>query len=77
MNPDNCLPPQSGYVTVVATSEGSTIVRVTPTVPVAPGDTLAAMPAGMEQEIVLTQGQVLNLQAQGGDLGDIFSMHVE
>ena len=73
MNPDNCLPPQSGYVTVVATSEGSTIVRVTPTVPVAPGDTLAAMPAGMEQEIVLTQGQVLNLQAQGGDLGDIFS----
>mgnify|MGYP001266511438 CR=1 FL=1 len=69
-DPANCLPAQSGYVTIIATSSGSTVVRVTPTVTVEAGGSVSEMPPGIEQEITLQEGEVLNLQALEGDVSE-------
>lgn len=62
------FPPQHGYFAVIATREGETEVRVTPSVPVDAGDGVPALPAGEEHVFMLQQGQVLQLQASGDDL---------
>ncbi len=61
--PNECLPHQHGYVTIVATSPGNTTVQVTPTAPVSAGGDIQQLEAGVQQEFNLRQGQVLNLQA--------------
>ena len=72
MDPANCLPPQHGYLTIVATSRGNTTVRVTPTATVEAGGMIPELPRDVEQEFVLAQGEVLSLQALANELGDAF-----
>ena len=59
----------NGYVTIVASAEGTTTLEVTPTVDIRAGTTQAALSAGVTQRFSLEQGDVLNLEANvGGDL---------
>ncbi|MEE2645511.1 MAG: IgGFc-binding protein [Myxococcota bacterium] len=76
-DPANCLPDQHGYLTVVATSAGNTTVRVTPTANVMAGDRLPAIPLGEEREITLSQGEVLNLQAEAAALDELLPSCME
>ena len=69
--PMNCLPPQNGYVTVVATSRGNTVVRVRPTAVVEAGVDVDQLEVGVEHEFNLSQGQVLNLQALAPEFGEL------
>ncbi len=62
------LPPQHGYLTVVATRPGVTTVRVTPAGNVNAGEDLEAMEAGEEHSFDLQQFEVLNLEAAGDNL---------
>jgi hypothetical protein len=60
-----------GFVTVVATAEGTTDVTVSPTVAVAAGPNLAAMVAGSTRVVQLARGQVLNLETHETDGDDL------
>ena len=62
------LPPQHGYITIVATSPDRTTIRVKPTADVEGGDNVPFLPEGEEQTFVLRQFQVLNLEADGSNL---------
>ncbi len=57
------LPPQHGYITIVAATEGRTTVRVIPSGNVEGGDNVPFLPAGELQTFTLRRGQVLNLEA--------------
>ncbi len=58
----------SGYVTIVASGTGSTMVTVTPRAAVRAGLNVPAIPVGATQVFTLNQFDVLNLEAQSGDL---------
>jgi len=62
------LPPQHGYLTVVATSQGTTTVTVEPSALVEPGGEIPALAAGAAHEFELEQFEVLNLEADGSNL---------
>ncbi len=65
------LPPQHGYITIVATTQGSTQIQVTPTANVNGGSNVPFLPAGETQTFTLRQFQVLNLEADGSNLFQI------
>lgn len=58
----------NGYITIVASGTGTTTVTVTPTAPVRAGLNVLAIPAHSTQVFALNQFDVLNLEAQSGDL---------
>jgi hypothetical protein len=60
----------SGFVSMIATSAGTTNVMVTPTAAVAAGNGVPAMMPGMTTSVALQQGDVLQITASGngGDL---------
>ena len=60
----NCLDPQHGYVTVIATEQGTTNLNVTPTAQIAPGDNLGGSSPGSTRSYQLNYGDVLNLEAR-------------
>jgi hypothetical protein len=59
----------SGYVTIVASGAGDTMVTITPSAGVRAGDMVPAIAAGAMHQVTLTQFQTLNLSAVAdGDL---------
>ena len=66
--PGSCLPPQSGYLTVIATGRGNTTVRITPSAVVDAGQRVPELMPHVEHTITLAEGEVLNLQAKASDL---------
>lgn len=62
-----CPEPQHSYVTIVATSPGTTNLNVTPTARIMPGDQIPNFTAGFTRSISLSYGQVMNLQAGDPD----------
>lgn len=77
-----CPDPQYSYVTIVATSPGTTNLNVTPTARILPGDQVPNFTAGFTRSISLSYGQVLNLQAGDPDaaigqgLNDLSGTHI-
>lgn len=65
----------SGYVSIVASEEGPTTVRVRAAVPVRAGPDLPSFEAGLAHEFTLQQGDVLNLEAI--DEGDLTGTQIE
>lgn len=63
------LPPQAGYVTIVAVMPGVTTVTVTPSCLLSPSiaGNVPPMPKGQPTQMQLTQYTVLNLQAKEAD----------
>ena len=59
----------NGYLSIVASATGPTMVTVTPKVAVRPGVTMPAMAAGSTRTFTLAQFDTLSLQAIGG--GDL------
>ena len=72
LDPNNCPPHQSGYLTMVATSAGNTTLHITPTVAVAGGGGIPDLEAGTEYEFILAEGEVLSIQARATDLATLF-----
>ncbi len=66
-----CLPNQHGYLTAVATAPGNTTIRVRPTAVVNAGGDIEQLDADIEHEFVLSQGQVLNLEAFAPAITDL------
>ena len=59
----------SGYITVVASGAGDTMVTITPSAAVRAGDMVPAIASGAMHQVTLTQFQALNLSAVAdGDL---------
>lgn len=70
-DPNNCPPHQSGYLTIIATSPGSTAMRITPKVAVVGGGIIPDLEAGIEYDFTLSEGEVLSLQAKATDLSTL------
>lgn len=68
------LPPQHGYLTVIATSPGMTDVDVTVSGLVDPGPGIEAMQPGETRTFTLQFGEVLNLQADGSSIFEIHDL---
>lgn len=64
------LPPQHGYLTVVATRPGLTNVTVRPTVDVEGGQHVPFLTAGETYQFALNQFEVLNLEADASNMFD-------
>jgi hypothetical protein len=62
------LPPQHGYITLVAVRPGRTHITLELSADVGGGSNVPFMEAGTIQTFTLRQGQVLNLEADGSDL---------
>jgi hypothetical protein len=60
---------QHSYVTIVATTPGDTNINVTPTAQIVAGDGVPNFSPGATRSISMRYGQVLNLQANSGDVG--------
>ncbi len=69
ISPQFCPESQHSYVTIVATSPGTTNLNVTPTARIMPGDQIPNFTAGFTRSISLSYGQVMNLQAGDPDAG--------
>lgn len=71
---------QHSYVTIVATSSGTTNINVTPTAQIVAGDQVPNFSPGATRSISMTFGQVMNLQASSGQLGpsgnDLSGTHI-
>ncbi len=67
-----------GFVTIVASSPGTTIVQVDPTATVLPGTGIPIMVAGSPEPYVLELGfgQVLNLEVDGAEGADLTGTHI-
>lgn len=60
-----------GFATIIATYGGGTDVSVTPSANVAAGAGIPAIKAGRTRTFQLARGQVLNLETEGDDSGDL------
>lgn len=65
------LPPQHGYLTVVATSQGTTTVSVELSARTGAGPEIPSLEPGMAHEFELEQFDVLSLEADGSNIFDI------
>ncbi|MBT9556656.1 MAG: IgGFc-binding protein [Myxococcales bacterium] len=61
--------PVRGFLAVVATEAGDTVVTVRTTAPIEAGPGVPAIPAGGSHVVTLARGQVLNLETGGGFSG--------
>jgi len=66
-----------GFATVVATHPGTTSVQVIPSANVVAGPGVPRIPRGQLRIIELSEGQVLSLQTEGGDSGDLTGTLIE
>lgn len=71
-DPDD-MEPQQGFLTVIATSPGTTNVTVNPTADIEEGSDMESLAAGQDHHFELTYGEVLNLQADVSDMGGEFN----
>ncbi len=61
--------PVRGFLAVVATEAGDTVVTVRTTAAIEPGPGVPAIPAGGSHVVTMARGQVLNLETGGGFTG--------
>ncbi len=66
-----------GYVTIVATEPGQTLVTVTPRSDVIGGPGVEPITKGQTVSFFLSQGQVLNLETDGAEGADLTGSYVE
>lgn len=76
-----CPENQHGYVTILATEQGETYVNVTPKAQVAPSsDGKYAVSPGVTRSYTLQYGEVLNLEANSGEItgaNDLTGTHIK
>ena len=65
------------YINVVATMPGDTVVTVKPTCKTLAGAGVPSIQAGATGKVTLAQGQVLNLESDDAQVGDLTGSYVE